>query len=685
MKALFALLFTVAIQAAPPVITELNPRGAERGRPFTLTIMGKDLPDGAKVWSTMPATFTAVSGEKGSKFLVEPKDDIAPGIYPVRLETPAGLSNILFFSVGTFPELTEQESLPYSEPNRNDTIENSEPVQTTPVTLNGTLEGAERDVYRVSGKMGETRIFEVEARRTGSAIDPVLRILDGKGNQLARSDDAAGAGLDPRIEFKFPKEGYYYVEVRDSRYSKQEQNFYRLKMGSYSFADAIFPLGGQRGTTAAVTYSGGNLTAPVKATLDLPKTSEYTMAALPKSQAMPLLFAVSDMTEVIEPSAAVEAPVVINGRLDKPGEVDKFKIKAAPGENLLFEVQARDLGTSKIEAVITARDASGKKLDSAGDKPLPEDVFAVQGTSRTSSDPFLNVKVPEGSSEVTLSIEDIALRGGSHFAYRISVRKQAQDFRLSIATPFVNVPKGGTAVVNVIADRRGYDGPIQLGVEDLPKGIKVEGGYIPRETMDANNQRSANRRGVLVLSAEPNTEMPPRELIVIGAGKLDDGTVLKRQARGSGMSGEVTGATAQGVVDRQRALTAPWLGLDLPASSAEPQIATLEVKPWKFTRKEEGDTFDYVYVWEKPDGVGTPATLNVEVIGARETRVINFERIPFGGTFTINTTKSTEPGTYDVIVRGRMGTGMNAQDIYARPIQMVVKERKENAQTASAQ
>jgi hypothetical protein len=28
-------------------------------------------------------------------------------------------------------------------------------------------------------------VFEVEARRCGSAIDPVLRILDGNGKQLA--------------------------------------------------------------------------------------------------------------------------------------------------------------------------------------------------------------------------------------------------------------------------------------------------------------------------------------------------------------------------------------------------------------------------------------------------------------------------------------------------------------------
>ncbi len=79
------------------------------------------------------------------------------------------------------------------------------------------------------GKAGERRVFEVEARRCGSAIDPVLRIIDGAGKQLARNDDAPGAGLDARLDFTFPSEGNYYVEVTDARFSTQAQNFYRLK------------------------------------------------------------------------------------------------------------------------------------------------------------------------------------------------------------------------------------------------------------------------------------------------------------------------------------------------------------------------------------------------------------------------------------------------------------------------
>ncbi|MCW5982626.1 MAG: hypothetical protein KIT09_31350 [Bryobacteraceae bacterium] len=683
--------------AKAPVITELQPRGAERGRPFTLTIAGRYIPDGARVWSTMPASFTALSASdaasrmmapgREAKFLVEPAADLAPGIYPIRLETPDGVSNVLLFSVGLFPEHFEEESGRYSQPNRNDTIETAESVPSTPITVNGTLVGAERDIYRVYGKGGERRVFEVEARRCGSAVDPVLRILDGAGQQLAISDDALLAGLDPRIEFTFPREAYYYVEVHDARFSRQAQNFYRLKMGSYSYPDNVFPLGGRRGEVAEVTFSGGNLAAPVKAAIDLrnvPENATVTTIAAPDSPVAPFAFAVGDLPEAREPVEILPVPGVVNGRLSEPGEIDRYRIKVEPGDKLLIELQARELGTSRLEAIVTAYDSEGKRIDSAGDQPLPEDVFAVQGVSRTSTDPFLNLTVPKDAREIAIAVEDLALRGGPQYAYRLAVRKQAEDFQLTIASPYVNVPSGGTAVVVVAADRRGYDGPIQLSIPDLPEGIRLEGGLIPREHVDANNARTMSRRGMLILSADPGVELPLRPLTVWGEGALEDGTKLRRRARGVGMSVEVAGATAQGVVDRQRSLIAPWLGLDLPAGPTAAPPANLEVKQVKLTRMEEGDRFDFEYAWKlRSRDAQLPDELGVDVVGARDIRITAFQKNGETGSFSINTTKATDPARYDVIVRGRIKADGLDEDIYARPLVLTVTEQEANVQVSS--
>ena len=657
----------------------------ERGHPFTLTIAGRNLGTGARISSTLPAAFTQVnppqqpdgmmSPGRSVAFLVEPKADVAPGVYPIRLESTNGISNVLLFTIGTFPEVTEEESQPYSRPNRNDTIETAEPIPAAPVTVNGTLRGAERDVFRVSGKARERRVFEVEARRCGSAIDPILRILDGNGQQLARSDDSPGAGLDARIDFIFPRDGNYYVEINDARFSRQTQNFYRLKMGSYSYADGIFPLGGKRGEATQVTFFGASLKDPVKATIDLRNaTTEFTTVPLPDSPALPLLFAVSDLPELIEPaSGQLPVPSVMNARLAKPGQIDRYKVKVEPGEKLLFELQARELGTSRLEGIITIYDDHGKKLDSAGDKPLPEDVFAVQGTSRTSNDPFLNFTTPKDLHEITVAVEDLAERGGPLYAYRLITRRAAEDFKIFVSSPYVNIPAGGTALVNVSADRRGYDGPIQFTIPDLPPGVTVEGGYIPREYVDVNNARSFNRRGALVLTAAPGVELPAREFVIWGEGKLADGTTLRQRARGPAILVDVAGATAQGVVDRQRSLTAAWLGFDLPAALTDPSIADLEVKQTRITRLEEGARYEFEYMWKVRAGT-PPKDVSVEVVGAKDLRVIDMKQSGKGGTFAVTTTKATDPARYDMYITGRVKSDGGDELIVSRPIPFEVTE-----------
>src|SRR5581483_4365970 len=111
---------------------------------------------GARITTTLPATFTAVLAPQTSgmmlppgraaSFLVELKGDVAPGVYPIRVETPSGISNVLLFTLGAFHEVTEKESQPGALPHRNDSIETAEPVPAGSIVVNGNLRGPERDV-----------------------------------------------------------------------------------------------------------------------------------------------------------------------------------------------------------------------------------------------------------------------------------------------------------------------------------------------------------------------------------------------------------------------------------------------------------------------------------------------------------------------------------------------------------
>ncbi len=100
--------------------------------------------------STLPASFTPLTPPQenmaaGRKlpFLIELKADAAIGTYPIRVQTPEGISNVLLFTVGAFPEVTEGESKPESIEHTNDSTATAERIE-APVIVNGTLTGPGR-------------------------------------------------------------------------------------------------------------------------------------------------------------------------------------------------------------------------------------------------------------------------------------------------------------------------------------------------------------------------------------------------------------------------------------------------------------------------------------------------------------------------------------------------------------
>src|SRR5881409_2895267 len=86
-----ALMVSSLTLSAQPVITELQPHGAQKGKPFTVTLTGRNLGEDAKIRSTMPASFTLLTPDQRAPvpggpmqaegryatFLVEPAADVA--------------------------------------------------------------------------------------------------------------------------------------------------------------------------------------------------------------------------------------------------------------------------------------------------------------------------------------------------------------------------------------------------------------------------------------------------------------------------------------------------------------------------------------------------------------------------------------------------------------------------------
>ena len=671
---LFALWFVAALtaSAAGPSLTQLEPWGARRGTAVTLTLKGYGLSDDVKIVTNLPGVVTELTSERPGRewpLLLELAKDAPVGSYSVRIATKAGISNVLLFTVGPFPEVDEAESASMRQMYSNDSADTAEGIS-LPATVNGTLRGSDRDWYRFAGEAGEKVVVEVEARRAGSAVDAVLEVRDSNGNTIARNNDARGIGVDPRTEVTVPEDGVFFVQVHDARFSTQKMNFYRLRAGRYSYAEAVFPLGWKRGESTEVQLLGGNSQQPVTVRPDLSAeatASGFADLRLPDENGpLPLRMVVGDDDEVFEPEAEgphqLEPGVIVNGRINASGEIDRYRIKVKPGRQWMIETQAAGLGTSALYGLLTLYDHKGRKLASAGDQVPEEPLSFIQSSGQTFGDPHLGFEVPEGVTEVTVTLEDLLGRGGPAYGYRLVARQQPPDFTLTLGTPQVTIPKDGSAIVSVNVDRRGYMGAIQLKVDGLPDDVELRGGHIPAEVGGMTTSR-ISRRGVLTLTPKPRAETKELALSVWGEGVLEDGRTVRVKARAPGLQ---TGVMGRG----QKAVTAPWLAAKVPAKVAAPEKAVLRILTPQKVRLIQGMETEVRWQFEG-DGSpidrinvsNTPPVGNIRVIGTAQVKQGARQ-----GRFTVITTMGTLPMTFDLLLSSKARIDGREQIVYAPAI-----------------
>jgi hypothetical protein len=89
------------------------------------------------------------------------------------------------------------------------------------------------------------------------------------------------------------------------------------------------------------------------------------------------------------------------------------------------------------------------------------------------SDSMLDFVVP-ADGDYFVHLKDVRGMEGADFAYRLSIREQVPDFRVASDPANPNIPRGGTTSVTVSLDMiRGFDGPIEVEVKGLPRGVSA--------------------------------------------------------------------------------------------------------------------------------------------------------------------------------------------------------------------
>ena len=501
--ALWASVFatiSATTEAQTPRITGLSSLGVRRGTTSILGFVGQGLNQHPRLIA--PFAFEVESSsrpEKGPEaweLTFRVAKDTPIGVHIIRLQTDDGLSNPFPLAIGQVEQVAEIED--------NSRFEVAQRVS-MPCVVEGKAAGSDIDYFRFSGKRADRIVVDAQCARLGSKVDPSIRLTTGDRKLIAAADDTPGLLTDARLFATLPADGDYVVELSDSRYIGGNQPSYRLLIGAVPVAEEIYPLGGRRGEVVGFELRGGSV-SPGSSVLGVARTIAPTGLDLfqPRFTGSMLgLFAigvegfpgidldsppwlvVSDYPEMREPEdiaaepIVASPPVVLNGRIETPGDEDLFLVSVTPGTRYRFDVSASDLG-SALDGILEIRNPAGSVLASADDTKPPAD-SRMQGRkapSFVSPDPSLEYTIPAGTPEIMVSIKDLRRAGGIGYPYRITVEPVAPTFDLNLGPSELNLLRGGTVAVGVTVLRRGFNGPITLDISDPPAGLHVRQGAI---------------------------------------------------------------------------------------------------------------------------------------------------------------------------------------------------------------
>ncbi len=462
--------------------------------------------------------------------------DAKPGRREIRVITKRGVSNPLSFYIGQVPEVARKPMKTMQLPllgkeslaQRKRPREEEEMRVTLPCTMNGQIAAGEVNRYRFQAGKGQRLVISAKARDLIPYVpdgvpgwfQAVLKLRDSSGKELAYNDDFR-SNPDPLIYFEIPEDGEYVLTINEALFRGRESFVYRVTIGELPFVTSIFPLGGRVGEPVQIEMNGWNLD---KATLAPPpkdaKAGHHLLAATNgKLVSNYVPFALDTLPECLdkEPNdessnaQKVTLPVIVNGRMDRPGDWDVFAVEGKAGEIIVAEVFARRLG-SPMDSFLKVTGADGKII------ALNDDHYdAASGLNTDHADSYLMVKLP-ADGKYLIHLGDTRRQGGKEYGYRLRLSQPQPDFVLRLMPSRLAMPGKGSTAVTVFAMRKdGFDGPITLKFKDLPQGLESPGATL------AAKQESV---GLSLKTSLAEMEKPVN-VTVVGTAKIGDREIVR--------------------------------------------------------------------------------------------------------------------------------------------------------------
>lgn len=468
---LFSLFSILSIQAAAPAPEFIFPSGGKQGATVSVTVGGKLDGWPVGVWTDHTGLVFKAATNSGA-FSVSISADVPPGPHLVRFHNGDGAAEPRTFVVGKRDEVLEAEP--------NDDFRKAQRLDKSAAVINGRLEKAgDVDSFTITAEQGKWIVAAVDCYALGSSVDPVVQILDERGVRVAFNHDTHN--LDALVAWQVPRAGNYIVQVlgfahppaADVAAKGNAAYVYRLTVTTGPFARSAFPPGVKRGSKAQLDLLGWNLdkaAQSVDGSRAQPADQLLFVPAEPTGDTLWLDVAEAiELTET-EPNDTstnaqpVSFPATLNGRIGKPGDVDRFTFTAKKNERFNFQVRAAALH-SPLAARLRVEDTNGVSL--------------VQQEGGDGNDPRLGWNAPADGTFV-VAISDMYGKGGWDHIYRIEHVAPPPHFTATVPTHAFFVENGKTNEIKVtVARNEGFKDKLILSVKGLPEGVTAKAADVP--------------------------------------------------------------------------------------------------------------------------------------------------------------------------------------------------------------
>jgi len=362
----------------------------------------------------------------------------------------------------------------------NDNRKNAQHIEKLPLLVNGRLEkSGDVDSFALQLEAGQPLVASVDAYTLGSPIDPNLLLLDEQGNRVAFNSDSPQS-CDPLLDWKAARAGTYILQVyafafppaADVRFAGSAAAVYRLSIITDPYVPWMFPASIPSNCETEVELGTSAAKAKkVERFRSKPSSSTASFVTVPRSFGK-LRLAMSDLPQQIEREPnnvatnvqSLHWPVAISGRIDPPGDEDRFVFDAKKGEKIEFRLRSAALGLP-LDATLRIEDAGGKQVvrdDDSGD----------------ASDPLLNWTAPSNGT-YRVVVADLLRRGGPEYVYALEVRAPVPDFKVSVDASAFRIEPGKMNEIKLAITRSaGYSNKLEVAVVGLPENVSFKGASI---------------------------------------------------------------------------------------------------------------------------------------------------------------------------------------------------------------